>query len=78
MDKDNALNSVVDQIDQPESKKMGFFDSVLEPPNWLTQNYVQEALKKFEGDPKLKVKIYRENSATTQLNDILYRSPSTP
>lgn len=61
MDKNN--NPVEDQ---PESKKMGFFDSVLEPPNWLTEDYVQEALKNFERDPKLKVKLLKSGNILLQ------------
>lgn len=34
---------------------VGFFDEVVIPPDWLTQNYVQTVLQKYENDPKLKV-----------------------
>lgn len=36
---------------------MGYFDTVLSPPDWLTQQYVEDALRKYEGDSLLKVNI---------------------
>lgn len=50
-------NGSVTSEDQQLSKKMGYFDSVLEPPNWLTEDYVQKALQDFHRDPKLKVNL---------------------
>lgn len=41
--------------EQTEMKGSGFFDSVVEPPAWLTQSYVEDILKKKENDPKLQV-----------------------
>lgn len=41
--------------DQQDSPKMGFFDAVINPPDWLNQAYVEEALRKYEGDASLKV-----------------------
>lgn len=40
-----------------EPKKMGFFDSVLTPPDWLDQSYLEKVLRDHEKDPNLKVKI---------------------
>lgn len=36
-------------------KKMGFFDSVLAPPEWLNQSYVENVLRTYEKDDDLKV-----------------------
>lgn len=36
-------------------EKKGFFDSVLEPPTWLDQAYMENVFQKFHKDPKLKV-----------------------
>lgn len=37
------------------AKKMGFFDSVLETPDWLNQSYIETVLRDYENDPELKV-----------------------
>lgn len=50
MDKENLTDK-----EQTEKENIGFFDSVLEPPAWLTQAYMEEVLQKYEKDPKLKV-----------------------
>lgn len=41
--------------DQPDIKKMGFFDSVLAPPEWLNHSYVENVLRDHEKDPELTV-----------------------
>lgn len=56
-------------IQSPTAEKDGknrFFDDVLEPPEWLTQDYVEAALQKYESDPKLKVKVHPKGIPVVQ------------
>lgn len=46
--------TVVEKIEE-ESTKMGFFDTVLSPPDWLNQDYLEGVLRKYENDTELKV-----------------------
>lgn len=47
-----AAEPVVEEV-----KKSGFLDTVLSPPDWLTQSYVEDALRRNKGDPNLRVTI---------------------
>lgn len=37
-------------------EKVDFFESMTAPPEWLTQSYIENILKKRENDPSLKVR----------------------
>lgn len=50
-----ASNGVKTEDQNGDSKKMGFFDSVLAPPEWLTEGYMENALREYEKDDDLKV-----------------------
>lgn len=50
----NVAPAAVEAIAK-DPKKMGYFDDVIEPPAWLTQDYLETALRKDTGDTNLKV-----------------------
>lgn len=52
-----SSNGVKPQTPPPaeDAKKMGFFDSVLAPPEWLNECYVEKVLGDYEKDQGLKV-----------------------
>lgn len=50
----NVAPAAVEAVAE-DSKKMGYFDDVIDPPAWLTKDYVEAALRKDTGDSNLKV-----------------------
>lgn len=48
----------VEGAETPEAAplpKMDFFNSVLNPPDWLNEAYMEKVLRSYERDPQLKV-----------------------
>lgn len=67
-------------VSQEDTKKSRFFDDVIDPPGWLTQNYVEGALRTYENDPKLKVSFKFVSSEMIPSSipwSLPYRSPAT-
>lgn len=58
-----------DQING-ESKKNGFFDSVQAPPEWLTESYMENALREYEKDDDLKVSVVYKSCCEIRSNPL--------
>lgn len=42
-------------VNGSEEKKMGFFDRVLAPPEWLNEKYMENVLREYFHDPQITV-----------------------